>query len=109
MKKIRIHRKKKFYSSGTPLCVKFGDEQEFKLFIGQEKILSVPDKPVPLSIGMFGNALQLHKVRNESVVFPDYQKSDIIDCELNVIPNWVGAITFGLLGPVSKIVVNTNY
>lgn len=106
---IRIHRKKGFYGFGTPLCVKFGAEPEFKLFVGQDKTLTMSNVPTPLSVGMYGNALQFHKVKSEKVVFPEYQKSETIVCEISIKPNWVGCLTLGLLQPVSKIQVDINY
>lgn len=106
---IRIHRKKGVYGFGTPLCVKFGNEPEFKLFVGQEKSLAMPNVPTSLVVGMYGNAIQFHKVKSENVVFPEYQKSKTIVCEVTIKPNWVGCLTMGLLQPVSKIQVDINY
>lgn len=107
--KIRIHRRKAIYGFGTPLCVRCGDEKEFKLLIGKEKLISLPDNPTQLIVEMYGNMIQLRKVRKECVIFPDYSKSGTIDCEITLKPDWLGCMTLGLLHPVSKIIVDVTY
>lgn len=107
--KLKIHIKKQIYGIITPLYIKIGNNDEYKFSKGQTRTYIVDESPIPIHIRMFGNAIQFHKIISESVIFPSFQKSAEIECEVSITPNWIGGLSLGLLQPVSKIKVEIKY
>ena len=53
--------------------------------------------------------MTFHSVEKDVVIFPEYCKSNVINCEIVTNTNWVGALSGGLFGAVGKLVINVNY
>lgn len=106
---IRIKRAKGVYCFAIPIKVKYGNNQEFKLNNGQEIILPLSEKRAVLTVELYGNSFQFHRVTSRKVIFPEFQKSEMMDCVISVKPNWIGTLSLGLLQATATITISIKY
>lgn len=80
-----------------------------KLVIGKSLSLEIPKEQATLKVSMVGNAVTIHKIEKEIVLFPQYCKTNIINCSVTTKLNWLGALTLGMFQAVGRAEINVEY
>lgn len=106
---LRLHRKKSFVGMAMSYAIKIDGVKKGTVKNGDSVEFEIPNHNCVLMIDMVGNAMALHKIRKEVVLFPEHCTSGVINCEIETSYNWLGGLTFGLLQTTGKITLNINY
>ncbi|MBP9993663.1 MAG: hypothetical protein KBT67_01800 [bacterium] len=106
---LRVHRKKAFTGMAMPYAIKIDGVKKGTVRNGGSMEIEIPNHNCVLMIDMVGNFLNLHKIREEVVLFPEHCTTGVIECEVETKYNPLGGLTLGLLQAVGKLSLNINY
>lgn len=92
-----------------PYRIIVNGKEEAKLTIGKSLSLEIPKEQTTLKVSMVGNALTFHKIEKEIVIFPQYCKTNIVNCSITTKINWLGYLTLGLFQAMGRTEINVEY
>lgn len=95
--------------SAMPYRIIVNGTEKAKLTIGKSISLEIPKEQMTLKVSMVGNAMTFHKMEKEIVVFPQYCKTNIINCSITTKLNWLSLLTLGLFQAMGKTEINVEY
>ena len=106
---LNISRDKAYVAAAMGYRILIDNQEVGKIKIGQTMTLNIPDKPTSLKVSMVGNAMNIHRMEKEVVLFPEKSSSGIVECSINTKPNWLGILTSGFIQAVGQINLTINY
>lgn len=107
--KLNISRDKSFVGAAMSYRIYINNQEVDKLKVGNTITLEIPDHPTTIKVSMVGNAINIHPIMKEVVLFPEKSESGIIDCLITTKPNWVGILTSGLFQAVGRAELIIDY
>lgn len=107
--KLNIKRDNSMTGAAMPYRIIVNGKEEVKLTIGKNISLEIPKEQIVLKVSMVGNAMTFHKIRKEIVIFPQYCKTNIVNCTITTKLNWFGMLTMGLFQAVGRTEINVEY
>lgn len=107
--KLNIKRDNSMIGGAMPYRIIVDGKEEAKLTIGKSFSLEILKKQVTLKVSMVGNAMTFHKIEKEIVVFPQYCKTNIVNCAITTKLNWLGVLTLGLFQALGRVEINVEY
>lgn len=106
---LNIKRQSSFTGMAMPYRIYINGVEMATIKNGGSVSLQIPNQQSVLKVSMVGNSMTFHSVEKDVVIFPEYCKSNVINCEIVTNINWIGALSGGLFGAVGKLVININY
>ena len=107
--KLNIKRDKSMAGVAMPYRIIVNGKEITKLAIGKNYSIEIPNVQTTLKVSMVGNSMAFHKIEKVIVLFPQYCKTGIINCNITTKFNWLGFCTFGLLQAVGRTTLDVNY
>lgn len=107
--KLNIKRDNSMTGAAMPYRIIVNGKEEAKLTIGKNLSLEIPKEQIALKVSMVGNAMTFHRIGKEIVIFPQYCKTNIINCIITTKLNWFGMLTMGLFQAVGKTEISVEY
>lgn len=107
--KLNLKRDHSMTGGAMPYRIIVNGEEVAKLTIGKSFSLEIPKEQTTLKVSMVGNAMTFHKMEKEIVVFPQYCKTDVINCSITTKLNWIGFMTMGLLQAMGRTEISVEY
>lgn len=107
--KLNIRRDKVFVGAAMPYRIVINGTEVGKMKIGSTMFYELPNTQSTLNVSMVGNSLTFHKIEKEIVLFPQYCKTDIINCNIKTKFNWLGFLTLGLLQAIGRMELDIEY
>lgn len=107
--KLNIKRDNSMTGCAMPYRIIINGTEKAKLTIGKSLSLEIPKEQTTLKVSMVGNAITFHKIGKEIVIFPQYCKTNIINCSISTKINWLGTLTMGLLQAHGRTEINVDY
>ncbi len=106
---ININRDKAFVGAAMPYRILINGTEIGKLKTGRSLSCEIPSTQSSLKVSMVGNAMTFHNIEKETVLFPKYCKTGVINCNIKTKFNWIGYLTFGLLQAVGRTELEIEY
>ena len=106
---LNISRDKAYVGAAVPYKILIKGQEVTRLFVGKSFTMEIPDEPTVLKITMVGNALAIHKIEKEVTLFPEYCKTNVIDCHIRTKAKWLGILTSGFLQAPGEVEVDVEY
>ena len=106
---LNITRQKNFVGAAMPYRICVNGKEVATIKIGGNVSIQIPNQRTILKVSMVGNGMAFHRIEKEVVIFPEYSKSNVINCEIVTKANWFGVFTWGLIRAVGSAVINVNY
>lgn len=106
---LNINCVKGFLGAAIPYRILINGTEVGKVKIGKSMSCEIPDAQSSLKALMVGNSLAFHKIEKEIVLFPQYCKTGVINCNIKTKFNWIGYVTFGLLQAVGRTELDIEY
>lgn len=107
--KLNISRDKSFVGAAMAYRVYVNNQEVDKIKVGKSISLDIPDAPATIKVSMVGNAVTIHPIEKEKVIFPEKSVTGIIDCMITTKPNWLGIFTSGLFQAIGKTDLIISY
>lgn len=106
---LNISRQTNYVGAAAPYRIYIDGVEVTTIKIGDSVSLKIPHKQTALKVSMVGNAMSYHKIEKEIVIFPEYCKTDTINCVISTKTNWFGVLTGGLFSAVGKVNIDVQY
>lgn len=107
--KLNIKRDNSMTGGAMPYRIIVDGKEEAKLTFGKSLSLEIPQEQTTLKVSMVGNTMTFHKIEKEIVIFPQYCKTNIVNCSITTKINWLGYLTLGLLQAMGRTEINVEY
>lgn len=106
---LNINRKSSFVGAAMPYRIFLNGTEIAKIGNGKSVSIEIPAEQAALKVSMVGNAITLHRIEKEVVLFPQSCPTNIIDCQIETKANWLGVLTYGLLSAVGRVELKMDY
>ena len=106
---LNVSRDKSFVGMGMSYRVFIDNREVSKLKIGKTFSCKLPSEQFVLRVSLVGNALSLHKIQKEVVIFPQYCESGTINCKVRTKFSLLGMLTMGLIQAMGRAEIEVSY
>lgn len=106
---LNIHRETALFACAMPYHIKINGEEKCKLSMGNSITLKIRNAQSTFKVSMAGNAINFHKIQKEIVLYPEYCKTGIINCNIRTKINWLGYLTMGIFQAMGRIELDIEY
>ena len=106
---LNITRQKNYVGAAMPYRIYIDGVEVATIKIGGRISLIIPNKQIMLKFSMVGNAMAFHKIEKEIIIFPEYCKTDTINCVISTKTDWIGILTGGLFKASGKADIDVQY
>ena len=104
---LYIKRNSAFVGSAMPYRIIINGKEVTQLTNGNDFQIQLPKREtIDLKIHMVGNAITLHKIKKEVIIYPDNYDTKKINCIITSKLNALVTLSGGLLGAVGRLELN---
>ena len=107
--KLNVSRDKAFVGAVMPYRIIINGLEVGKLAYGKSVSYDIPANQSVLKVSMVGNAISVHRIEKEAVLFPQYCKTGIINCHIKTKFNLLGLLTIGFVQAIGRAELDINY